>query len=159
MSSVSRTRLGLGGAGVLLGLFGIFRLLTQVPGSDLVTLAVWLVAAVVLHDGVIAPVTAALGWGLEHAVPPRARRAVAYGLTGAVAVTVVALPEIYREGSQPASKALLQQPYGNHLAIALGIVAAVAVVTYAISVASDRAKPRPSETNVRPSDDQVSPSE
>ena len=159
MTSVSRTRLVLGGAGVLLGLFGIFRLLTQIGGSDLISLAVWLIAAVVLHDGVLAPITAGVGWGLDRVVPPRARRAVVYGLTGAVAVTVIALPEIYRRGSQPSAKALLQQNYGGHLAVALGIVAAVALVTYAISVVSDRAKPRPSATNARPSEDQVSSSE
>ncbi|MBE7189515.1 hypothetical protein [Jatrophihabitans endophyticus] len=159
MNGVSRTRLGLGAVGIALGLFGVFRLLTEVPGSDLVSLFIWLLVALVLHDGVIAPLTAAVGWGLEHAVPPRARRAVVYGLAGAVAVTVVALPEIYRHGSQPPQKALLRQDYGGHLAIALGIVAAVALASYAISVVRDRAKPRPSETNPRPSDDQVSSTE
>lgn len=159
MSSVSRVRLFLGAAGIALGVFGVFRLLTQIPGSDLVTLFLWLLVAVVLHDGVIAPVTAAVGWGLEHVVPPRARRAVVYGLTAAVGVTVIALPEIYRRGSMPEQKALLLQNYGGNLAIALGVVAAVALVAYAISVVRDRDRPRPSVTNSRPSDDQVSSTE
>ena len=154
-----RTRLLIGAAGIALGVFGVFRLLTQIAESDLVSLLEWLIVAVVLHDGVIAPVTAAVGWGLEHAVPPRARRAVVYGLAGAVGVTVIALPEIHLRGSQPLQKALLLQDYKHNLAIALGIVAAAALVYYAISVVRDRAKPRPSATNIRPSDDQVSSSE
>ena len=40
-----RLRLPLGIAGVLLGLFGVFRLLTQVPPFPLVILALWLVGA------------------------------------------------------------------------------------------------------------------
>lgn len=164
MNSISRTRMVIGTAGVLLGLFGVFRLLTQVPGSDLIELFIWLAAAVILHDGVLAPLTAAFGWGLGRFVPPRARRAITYGLTAAVGVTVVALPEIYRQGTQPAQKALLTQDYGRNLAIGLGVVAAATVLYYAVSLVrnpkgDDRPKPRPSATNVRPSDDQVSSTE
>lgn len=159
-----RLRIAIGTVGVLLGLFGVFRLLTQVAVSDLIVLFVWLAAAVILHDGVIAPITAAVGWVLERAVPPRARRALAYGLTAAVGVTVIALPEIHRRGSQAPSKALLQQNYTGNLAIALGVVAALALLTYGVSVLRDsatrnRSNPSPSTANVRPSDDQVSSSE
>ena len=119
----------------------------------------WLVAAVVLHDGVIAPVTAVVGKGIDRFVPPRARRALTYGLAAAVGVVVIGLAEIYREGSQPPQKALLRQNYGGNLGIALGIIAAVALLFYVASVLRSRSKPRPNETNVRPSDDQVESTE
>src|SRR5439155_10615261 len=51
----------LGVAGVLLALFGVFRLLTQIPAGNLLALVVWLVAALVLHDGVLAPLTGGIG--------------------------------------------------------------------------------------------------
>ena len=50
-----RTRLLIGGAGVLLGLFGVFRLVTQIPSDDLIALFVWLVAALLVHDGLVSP--------------------------------------------------------------------------------------------------------
>ena len=127
-----RVRIALGSAGVALGLFGVFRLLTQIHGADLVQLAIWLVAALVLHDGVLAPIIVGVGAVLAH-VPARARTALnalspaLYGL-----VTVIALPLIHRAYSQPASKAILQQDYTANLGVLLAVVAAVALAGYAV---------------------------
>ncbi len=125
-----RFRIALGGVGLLLGLFGVFRLLTQIAVSDLVQLAFWLIAALVLHDGILAPLIVAVGAGLTH-VPPRARTALQGGLVAGALVTVIALPLIHRAYSQPASKAILRQNYTANLGILLAVVAAGAVIVYA----------------------------
>lgn len=133
-----RLRIALGAAGVLLGLFGVFRILTQVPGSDILVLLEWLVAALILHDGILSPLVAGVGAGLARVLPSRARRFVAPALVVGGMLTVIALPLIYRENSQPASKAILQQNYAGNLLLLLAIVACVMFLAYLVTVARER---------------------
>ena len=67
-------RIGLATAGILLGLYGVFRLLTNVGCVELLVLAAWLIGAVVVHDGVLSPLVVSVGWFLSRTVPARARR-------------------------------------------------------------------------------------
>jgi hypothetical protein len=150
-----RLRIALAAVGVLLGLFGAFRLLTQISTSDLIYLAGWLVGAVVIHDGILAPTVAATGAVITRFVPPRARRYVQGALVVAALVTVIALPLIHRENSQPVVKAILRQNYAGNLAVLLGIIAGAALVLYAVRVIRDRQ--RSSITNERPAGDQTAP--
>jgi hypothetical protein len=135
---MSRRRLVIGAAGVLLGLYGVFRLVTEIPNANLTVLALWLLAALVIHDGVVAPAVVAVGWAVAHVVPARARRYLQGGLVVAALVTVVAVPLIYREGgTQPAVKAILRQDYGGNLTLLLGIIAAASLLLYAARVARE----------------------
>lgn len=126
-------RVALGLSGGLLLAFGGFRLVTELDGADLLVLAIWLVAAVAIHDGVIAPLTVGTGVVLTR-VPPRGRRYLQGALVVAALITVIALPLIDRQGTQPASKAILLRDYGNNLALLLGLTAAVALTLYALRV-------------------------
>ena len=126
-----RITLGLSG-GVLLA-FGAFRLVTQLDADDLVVLALWLAAAVVLHDSVIAPITVGTGVALRG-VPPRARRYLQGALIVGALITVIAIPLIGRRGTQPESEAILLRDYSANLALLLGMTAAVAAVLYALGV-------------------------
>ncbi len=131
-------RIVLGIAGIALGLFGIGRLLTQIPPQSLVLVAAWLIGALIIHDGILSPLVVTVGWVLARYVPPRARRYLQAGLIVGGLVTVIAIPMIYLRGSQPASKAILLQNYGGNLTLLLGIVAGASLVAYAIRVAWDR---------------------
>ena len=164
-----RTRIAIGSAGALLALFGGYRLLTQIPGDDLLVLGVWLLGALVIHDGLLSPLVAGLGGLIARLVPPRARGVLQGALVVAAAVTVIALPLIHREDTQPPVKAILQQDYAANLGRLLGLIAAGAVLLYAVRVARDRqragrrARQRDDETRVssandRPSTDHESPS-
>ncbi len=53
-------RLALGGLGVLLAAYGVFRLL-ELGWDNLVATVVWLAGGVLLHDVVLAPLTVARG--------------------------------------------------------------------------------------------------
>jgi hypothetical protein len=135
-------RIALAAAGILLAAFGVFRLATQVPASDLIVLALWLVGALVVHDGILSPVVVAVG-ALVARVPPRARRYLQGALIAGAFVSVIALPMIYRRNSQPPSKAILQQNFAVNLTILLAIIAVGSVLLYAVHVARDHVRADP----------------
>lgn len=132
--------MGLGSVGILLGLYGVFRLVTNVGFVELLVLAAWLVGAVVIHDGILSPAVVSVGWFLARSVPSRARRYLQGFLVVGGLMTVVAIPLILDRDRQPPSKALLQQNYGGNLALLLGLAAAVSLVLYAIRVARRTAR-------------------
>jgi hypothetical protein len=124
-------------AGILLLLFGAVNLLTNVDFGSLLLLALWLIGAVVIHDGIVSPLVIGVGWFIHRTVPPRARRYLQGGLIAAGLITVVAIPMISQQGAEPASKALLQQNFGGNLTILLAVVAAVSLCLYAARTARD----------------------
>lgn len=133
-------RIFLAVAGIALLIFGASRLLTKVPGTMLVWVAIWLVAALIIHDGIVSPLVLMIGVALRRYLPDRGRRYLQAGLIVAAVVTVIALPLMYRRDSQPPSKALLLQNYPLNWALLLGLIGAGVLILYAIRVA--RAKPR-----------------
>ena len=129
-----RQRLVIGTCGLLLGLYGVLRLVSQNSWTDLGFIVLWMVAAVAIHDGLLSPTVLAVG-RLLTAVPARARRWLQLVLLVAGLVTVVAVPLIHREGSQPANKALLVNDYGDRLTLLLVVVSLAGLLGYAVQVA------------------------
>ncbi|MFJ9339677.1 hypothetical protein ACIRP0_10330 [Streptomyces sp. NPDC101733] len=125
----------LGGLGLLTIAIGA-RLVAGVP--DPLGVLVWLAGALVLHDGIIAPVVLAAGL-LVAAVP--ARGLLRGALVTGGALVLVTLPALLRPGS-PVNPSALPLPYGRNLLI---VLAAVAVVTAALALARrhHRRGPRP----------------
>ena len=132
---MGRWRLVLGVVGVLVVLYGIVNLGVHIPIQTLAWVAVWLIAAVIIHHGMVSPVVIAVSSLLRRLIPDRGRRYLQAALITAVPVTVIALPMIYRQGSQPPSKAMLLQNFTANLGLLLGIIGAVCLVGYAIRVA------------------------
>ena len=116
-------------AGGLLFGSGAFRLLTQLSSGDLVALGAWLVVAVVLHDVLIAPATVGIGVALTR-LPPLVRRYVQGALIVGALITVIAIPLIAREDTQPPVKAMLQRDYLANLVVLLGLVILVGAGLY-----------------------------
>ena len=154
---MTRTRLVIGAAGIALGGFGVFRLLTEISNYNLEVLFCWLVGALVIHDGILSPLVVSVGVALRRFVPDRARRYLQFGLIAGGLVTVIAIPMIYRRDSQPAVKAILQQNFGANLATLLAIVAGLAIMLYVAQLVRDRQAI--SAVNGRPSQDQTEPTE
>ena len=77
------------------------------------------------------------------------------GLIAGAAVTVIAVPMIYRAHSQPKVKAILDQNFGANLATLLAAVAAGAALLYVVRVLRDRQGT--SATKDRPPADHDSP--
>lgn len=147
-------RVLLGAAGLFLLGWGGYHLLQDHAATHPTEVAVWLVIALAVHDGVIAWVVVVVGWLVSRFVPDRARAYVQGGLICAALITLIALPLIYRRGRAARGLTLLTQNYPAHLAVLLGMVAAVAAGAYAVRVARDRAGRN--SANDRPSTDQSS---
>jgi hypothetical protein len=90
----------------------------------------------IIHDAVIAPSVVGVGWLL--AVPADRARRFVQTAHRAAAVTVIAIPLIIREGSQPPQKTLLIQNYAN---LALLLHHRRDLAAYAVRVARDRSRP------------------
>jgi hypothetical protein len=131
-------RIGLVIAGLLMALFGVFRLLSEIPAGSLILLGSWLLAALILHDAVVAPATVAAGWVLRRTTPDRERGFLQSALIMIALVTLVAAPMIVLRGSQPPVKALLLRDYAANLALLIGAIIAVSVLRYAARLVRDQ---------------------
>jgi len=129
--------------GISAATYGISQLLTHVPVQSMVLLALWLIAALIIHDGLLSPAVVGIGAALRRYVPDRGRRYLQFGLIMAAMVTVIAVPMIYRANTQPPSKALLLQDFGINLTVLLAAIGGVTLAAYAIRVAQDRSAPWP----------------
>ncbi|MFI1714689.1 hypothetical protein [Streptomyces litmocidini] len=119
MRTVSVLRYGLGVLGVALVGLGAWLVVDQ---PDPLGVFVWLAGALVLHDGILAPLVLAVGLLLAG----RRRRGLLRGaLLVAGSVVLVTLPLLVRPGAPPNPSAL-PLPYGRNLAI---VLVAVTVVT------------------------------
>jgi hypothetical protein len=153
-----RWRIPLVGAGVALAGYGLFRLAAQPGSSQPQSLIVWLIGGVVLHDGIIAPITIGTGWLLARWIRPRERRFVQFALVWSGLVAVIAIPLIALRGSQPVGKALEEQNYGAHLAVLVGGIAAVVALAYVMIAVRRRCGQRRNAMNSRAAIDQDSTS-
>lgn len=131
-------RILLGLIGGALVLYGALWIIHGLPTSVLLVLGGWLVAVVVIHLGVLSPLLLGVG-ALLHRVPDRGRAFLQGGLITAGIVTVITLPLILRQSTQPAAKAMLLQDYRLNLLMLLVIIATGTSIAYAIRVSRDRA--------------------
>jgi hypothetical protein len=135
---VKAWRIGLAIAGLLLALFGVFRLLSEIPAGSLILLGIWLLAALIVHDAVVAPATVAVGWVLRRTTPDRERSYLQSALIMIALVALVAAPMIALRGSQPPVKALLLRDYAANLALLISAIIAVSILRYAARLVRDQ---------------------
>lgn len=136
-------RIILGAAGAALVGYGLLGLPTQLGPAQLVGLLVWLAVAVLLHDGVIVPLSTLAGAGLTR-TGSRLRpvsAAILRGalLTGAVVSLITGI--LIRAQSEARTISALEGDYAGHLLwfwAALTVVAALAI--YAVERTG---RPRP----------------
>jgi len=141
---MSRTRMLIAAPGLALILYGVVRLLLEVPFSQLFALFTWLIGSVVLHDFVFSPAVVGVGALLARVLPARARRYVQAALIAGGLVAVIALPMILRQGSQPRVKAILLRDYSVNLLILLALITATAIALYLVQrVRGDRTPTEP----------------
>jgi hypothetical protein len=105
-----RFRLVLGAVGVAMGAFGLLRFL-QHDFGDSVNAVLWLVGGVVVHDGIIAPLTLGLTLLGTRLLPRRARVVTGMGLVVLLTVTATAIPVLGSWGARPDNPTLLDRHY------------------------------------------------
>ncbi|MET7718055.1 hypothetical protein [Streptomyces sp. NPDC005407] len=118
-------RIVTGALGLALMAVGATLLLT---GGQLKDVALWLAGAIVLHDGIIAPLV--LGVGLLLAAVP-ARGTVRGALVVAGCLTMIALPPLLRPGA-PTNPSALPLDYLRNWLLVLAAVAVVTGVVLAV---------------------------
>lgn len=122
---------------VVRGLVGLLGLAVAVVGflylsddgiSTLTDVATWLVAGVVIHDGLLAMAVVLVGVAAARTLPTWARAPVAVGFIVLGTVTVTAIPVLGRFGARPDNQTLLDRDYtaGWLVLTALTAVAVVA---------------------------------
>lgn len=125
--TLARAALVLAGIGML-G-FGVATLATTLSLEDLVWLAVWLAAAIVIHDGVLVPLLSVLRAGERRGARrwPKAVTALIEVAFAVVAVlTLFVVPELWAQGRSP-NPTLLTGDYAARLAVAWAVAALGAV--------------------------------
>ncbi|MFB7343772.1 hypothetical protein [Streptomyces hydrogenans] len=133
MRTDGTSRYVLGGLGVLLIGIGV-RLVVAEP--DPAGVLLWLAGALVLHDGILAPLVLAVGLLL---VGRRRRGTLRGALVVAGCLVLVTLPLLVRPGAPPNPSAL-PLPYGRNLAIVLAVVAAGATARVLVQRRRERAQ-------------------
>ncbi|MBT2538473.1 hypothetical protein [Arthrobacter sp. ISL-69] len=135
----ARVALGLTGAG--LACFGLLGLPTQLGPAQLVGLLTWMAMAVLVHDGLIVPVSTAAGAGLRRlgsGLRPASMAVLRSALMIGVVVTLVA-GTLLKAQSVARSTTVLEASYATNLAWFWAVLAAVAGATI---VALERKAPR-----------------
>ncbi len=137
--TVARGALGAAGLGLLV--WGGWLLLGETSAGTARGVAYWLLAALLVHDLVLAPLVLLVGLTLGRL--RGARRALRAGLLVAGCVTLVALPPLLRPGT-PRNPTELPLDYPrNLLLLLLAILIATTVSAAAATALTRRAKDSP----------------
>ena len=119
----------LGLLGLLVTGYGAWLLVTR--EDDLVDVALWLGAGVLLHDAVLALVAVALGAVTVRLAPAPARAPLVVGFVVLGPLTLLAVPVLGRFGARADNPTLLDRDYTAGW-LALAALTAVAVVLTAL---------------------------
>ncbi len=123
-----RARLLIGGAGVAIGLFGAYLLLSRQDRDQLFSAAIWLASGVVLHDFVLAPVVLVVVVVCGGLLPRSFRAPAVAGLVILGTATVFAIPVLGRFGERADNPWLLDRNYTLGWLVLAGLVVLAVVV-------------------------------
>jgi hypothetical protein len=138
---VPAVRVVVGAAGVLVAAYGALLALTRQEPGQLVEVAVWLAAGVLVHDVLLSGALLVAGLAGRRLVPPVWRTPATVALVVWGSVTLVAVPVLGRFGARTDNPTLLDRPYAVSWLVLL--VATVAVV---VVVGLVRRRPAPTPT-------------
>ena len=141
-------RTGLVALGVLLLLLGAYVLVDTVKPIKIAGLGLWLVLALIVHDGIIALVTFGVAFVLRkagRAIPIAVLAVVQAGLVVCSIFAIIVLPAVYKRSIGTNNPTVLPLDYGPALVTLWAVIVvltALAVVGY--TALARRQKNRPS---------------
>ncbi|KRC64846.1 hypothetical protein ASE12_08740 [Aeromicrobium sp. Root236] len=116
--------------GVGFGLWGVW-LMRDFTSEQLVSMGTWLVAGVIVHDAVLAPVTVLLGVVAARALPRRMRAVAAIAFLVWATLTVAFVNVLSGKGGKPDNDTVLHRPYLlSWVVLTVAIAVSAAVVTH-----------------------------
>jgi hypothetical protein len=121
-------RLFLVGCGVLLLAWGAFVMFDSVRPSRVPGVALWVAAAIVLHDAIVAPIVFALGIALRRAgrrLTGTVMSIVQGGIVVGSIVSLIAVPTIVAKNFAPANPTVLPLNYALNLGLFWLVLAAL----------------------------------
>ena len=135
-------RAAIGAAGTVVGVFGLWLLLSRQDLDQLTSAATWLVVGVVVHDGVLAVATLVLAAVVLRLLPGPARAPAVVAFVVLGSLTLVAVPVLGRFGARDDNATLLDRDYtAGWLVLALLTAAAVIVASVLRSRRATRRRP------------------
>lgn len=128
-------RVALGTLGLALAAYGAWLLVSR--GHDLLDVAVWLVAGVVVHDAVLAGATLALGSLAVRLAPRVVRAPLAVGFVVLGSATLLTVPVLGRFGARADNPTLLDRDYTTGWLVLAGITLVAVVVSALVRSRTD----------------------
>ncbi|MDQ4114432.1 MAG: hypothetical protein M3306_25560 [Actinomycetota bacterium] len=124
--------------------YGAWLLVSRQDFGQIVEVMVWLAAAVVIHDGILAPAVLGLGWLGGRLLPRAVARGAVVVLVLLGPTILVAIPVLGRFGAKPDNPTLLDRDYTQGL-----LVFAILCVCAGVAVALGELRSRgPARANV-----------
>jgi hypothetical protein len=108
--------------GVALVLLGVRELIESTTWASLRGTITWFLGGVLIHDGVVVPLTLLLSLALTRLVPGGYRGLVQGALVIAAALTLALLPLLSGQGRTAANPSQQPLPYGRDLVVVLAAV-------------------------------------
>ncbi|GAB2568343.1 hypothetical protein [Nocardia heshunensis] len=127
------TRILLGACGIGFAYYGV-DLLLKMSTTNLKSVAVWFIGAILVENLIFGPAAALVGVLGHYVLPPRWWPAYAVGAFCSLALFLVSLPLLGREGAVPGNDTILHRDYTVSLLITLAVVWA-GVAAYLLSSA------------------------
>lgn len=127
-------RIALGVMAIGLIAVGAHSAVDELRPEQLVSLALWLAGAIVVHDGILAPATNLLSALLERVgspLVPTSRAVIRVGFVVAAVLTLVAAPAVVAALQGSANPTVLPASYAVRLGwslVAIGLTTAIGVV-------------------------------
>ncbi|MFE3105593.1 hypothetical protein [Nocardia tengchongensis] len=118
-------RILLGASGIAIAAYGV-DLLLKMSTTDLRSVAVWFIGAIVAENLIFGPVAALAGVLGHYVLPARWWPVYTVGAFVSLALILVAVPVLGREGAVPGNHTILDRNYTVGLLISLAAVWAVA---------------------------------
>jgi hypothetical protein len=132
--------IGLGFLGI-----GAYALLSQVALNTLPNLFLWLVGGLFLHDAILAPIVAIIGFFLSKSLAEGTRHIVEGGLIVAGVISLIALPVVISGGKTESNPSLLPLDYSRNLLVALVIIGALTGLLVVLQLLRHRASTPPAD--------------
>ncbi len=126
--TVSPTRLVIGAVGIAAGIWGGWQLIDD-GTTALVSLGIWLVASIIVHDAIIAPLTIGLTFLAARFLPAPARMPAVVGFVVWGTCSIAFFAVITGQAGKTGNDTIGTQPYTGAWLVFTAVIAITAVVT------------------------------
>jgi len=133
--AIRRWRVALIVLGIALLALGGVVLLTEVKPQQYVGILTWFLGALIIHDGIIAPLVVAVSLGMRRAssrVPFGVLVVIQGALVVGALVVAIVVPEILKKNIGTGNETLLPLDYATNLSIFVLALLAVTAVSIAV---------------------------